>query len=220
MKARNLFIFIALFCILVSSVFADIIITADESCRTEGSVRADDNRHDSNKLSVRASSNGNKSWIKFDLGGLDVGSLATATLTVALHEPKSGDQYFDVSYVNDDYLDNIGWDERSITWNNAPGNDIADLGLLDPTKTTLLTTVPFTDGLGGDSFDIDVLAALQGDTDGIVQIVLHNSSNYINLSTHDHETEAQRPFIDATVPEPMTIGLLGLGGLIAVRRKR
>lgn len=220
-KPCLLMIVAVLLCILGGRVFADIIITPIESARTEGSSRADDNRHDSSKLTVRASSNGNKSWIKFDLGGLDVSNLLSAVLSVSLHEGKGGDQSFDVSYVNDNYLDNIGWDERSITWNNAPGNDIADLGLLDPTKTTLLGTVNFTDGLAGESFTIDALGALQADTDGIVQFVLHNSPNNINLSTHDHSVEAQRPYLDVTViPEPMTLALLGLGGLIATRRKR
>ncbi len=197
-KSFLLVIVAALLCIPGSSVFADILIPAVQSCRAEGSVRADENRHDSSKLSVRTSSNGITSWIKFELGDLDVGKLDSAVLTVSLHEGKSGDQSFDVSYVNDDCLDNIDWDERSITWNNAPGNDTAVTDLLDPTKTTLLSTVNFTDGLAGDSFTIDVLEALLNDTDGIVQFVLHNSANLITLSTHDHAVEAQRPVIDAT----------------------
>ena len=220
-KPFLLMILTLLLCILGGSALADIIITPVESARTEGADRADDNRHDSKKLTVRASSRGNKSWIKFDLGDLDVSNVLSAWLSVSLHEGKGGDQSFDVSYVNDDYLDNIGWDERSITWNNAPGNDTADLGLLDPAMTTLLGTVNFTDGLAGDSFAVDVLGALQTDTDGIVQFVLHNSPNNINLSTHDHPTEAQRPFLDVTmIPEPTTLVLLGLGGLMAARRRR
>lgn len=181
-----------------SAVLADIIIPAVQSCRTEGSVNADVNRHDSSKLSVRRTSNGNKAWIKFELGDLDVGNLDSAVLTVSLHEGKSGSQEVEVSYVNDDCVDNIDWDDRSITWNNAPGNNTADLGLLDSAKTTLLGTISFTDGYAGDSFTIDVLAALQADTDGIVQIVLHNSPNLLNFSTHDHAIESQRPFIDAS----------------------
>ncbi len=184
--------------VFATAAFADIIIAATESCRTEGATKADENRHDSSKLSIRASSNGGKAWVKFELVDLDVGKLESAVLTVSLHEGKDGDQSFDVSYVNDDCLDNIDWDDRSITWNNAPGNDTADLGLLDPAKTTYLSTVNFTDGFAGDSFTIDVLEALQNDTDGIVQVVLHNSPNLINLSTHDHAVEEQRPFIDAT----------------------
>jgi len=180
------------------AVFADIIIDANESCRTE-LLQPDTNRHDSSKLSIRTGDGkGFKSWIKFDLGDLDVGNLESAILTVALNRGKDGDQDFDISSVNDDCLDNIGWDERSITWNNAPGNNTADLGALDTSKTTLLTTVNFTDGAAGDPFTIDVLGTLQADTDGIVQFVFHNSDSLLDLATHDHAEVTWRPFIDAT----------------------
>ncbi len=180
------------------AVFADIIIMADESCRTE-LAQPDTNRHNSSKLTVRATEGkGHKSWVKFYLGDLDVGNLETATLTVALYEPKTGNHDFDVSSVNDDFLDNIGWDERTLTWNNAPGNNTADLGALDSSKTTLLTTVNFTNGVAGDPFTIDVLEVLEADTDGIVQFVFHNGDALLNLATHDHAEVTWRPFIDAT----------------------
>jgi len=190
-------IFMILGIVSAPAVLADIIINANESCRTDGAL-PDENRHDSSKLSIRASSNGHKSWVKFDLGELDVGNLESATLTVALNRGKDGNNQFDISCVNDDYLDNIDWDERSITWNNAPGNNTDVLDLLDPAKTTFLTTVNFTDGVAGDPFTIDVLEVLQADTDGIVQFVFHNSDNLLDLATHDHAEETWRPFIDAT----------------------
>lgn len=193
---KKLWFLSAALCLVCGSVFADI--AAIQSCRTEGVANADVNRHDSSKLSVRASSPGNKAWIKFDVSGVDVSLLGSATLTVALHEGKSGAQSFDVGYVNDDCLDNIGWDERSITWRNAPGNDAASFSSLDAAKTTYLATVNFTDGMAGQAFEIDVLAALQSDTDGIVQIVLYNSPQLINLCTHDHAVIAQRPVIRTT----------------------
>jgi hypothetical protein len=183
--------------IATSTAFGDIIIMATQSCRTDVTA-ADTNKHDSSKLSVRSDDKSAKSWIKFDISGLDVGNLETATLTVALHEAKSGDRDFDVSYVNDDCLDNIDWDERSLTWNNAPGNNTADFGGLDTSKTTLLGTVNFTDGVPGDAFTIDVLEALESDTDGIVQFVLHNSNGLLNFATHDHAEEAWRPFLTVT----------------------
>jgi hypothetical protein len=179
------------------AVFADIIIMADESCRTS-ILEPDTNNHNSSKLSIRSDEKSAKSWIKFDLGGLDVDNLESATLTVASNRTKAGNHHFDVSYVNDDCLDNIDWDERSITWNNAPGNDTASLSSLDTTKTTFLTTINYSDVVAGDSFTIDVLEALETDTDGIVQFVFHNSNNLQDLATHDHAEEAWRPFIDAT----------------------
>jgi len=182
--------------IAASTASAETIIAAGQSCRTDVTA-ADTNKHDSSKLSVRSDDKSAKSWIKFDISGLDVGNLETATLTVALHDPKSGDRNFDVSCVNDDCLDNIDWDERSLTWDNAPGNNTADFVGLDTSKTTLLGTVNFTDGVAGDAFTIDVLEALLADTDGIVQFVLHNSNGLMNFATHDHAQEAWRPFITA-----------------------
>ncbi len=180
--------------IATPTALAQTIIVADQSCRTDVTA-ADTNNHDSSKLSVRSDNKSAKSWIKFDISGLDVDDLETATLTVALHDPKSGDRNFDVSCVNDDCLDNIDWDERSLTWDNAPGNNTTDFGGLDTSKTTLLGTVNFTDGVSGDAFTIDVLEALLADTDGIVQFVLHNSSGLLNFATHDHAEEAWRPFL-------------------------
>jgi len=189
-----------LYLILVTAIFTGVVFgesvsfTASVSCRTEGGSYVDTNRSDPSKLSVRRTSNGNKSWIKFTgLESVDTARLKTATLTIALQEDKAGAQSCDVSYVNDDCQDNINWAETQITWNNAPGNDPGSLSALDSTKTTLLSTVSFTNGVAGQTFDIDVLAALQADTDGIVQFVLHNSPNLLNFATHDNSVAARRP---------------------------
>ena len=180
--------------VFVPTVFAEIIFPASESGRTT-IEKPDENNHDSSKLSVRSDAKSAKSWVKFDLGNLDVTSLEAATLTVTLHQEKSGNRHFDVSYVNDNFRGNIDWDERTLTWDNAPGNDTASLVSLNAGKTTLLGTVDFTDGAPGDAFTIDVLESLESDTDGIVQFVLYNSNGSTNFSTHDHGEEAWRPFI-------------------------
>lgn len=178
----------ALFLISGALVSAEIVsYYADVSCRCEGNTYQNTNRHDASKLSVRASSNGVKSWIKFNqLGSLTDYEIRSATLRFALNTSKAGAQSVQVSTVNDNCLDNIAWAEREITWNNAPGNDIAHLGLLDTTKTTLIQTVTFSDGTSGQQFTIDVTAAIAADTDGIVQFVLHNSPNLLDFATHDN----------------------------------
>lgn len=210
---RTLTVFALLAMVLGGTAWAaDVIVPADMSCRTEGFGYADTNRHDSSKLSVRASSNGNKSWTKFDqLAEYDLGTLRAASLTVFLHEGKGGSQQCDVSAVNDDVLDNINWVDHpsqavpeqgiyALTWNNAPGNLISDLGLLDPAKTTLIDTLRFTDGQAGQGFEIDVLDILLADTDGIVQFVLHNAPNLLNFATHDHPDPAKRPYLTLAFP--------------------
>ena len=179
---------------------------ADVSCRTElyngTTSRADDNRTDGNKLSVRGDYKANKSWIKFNISdlNLDAAHLKTATLRVTLFEPKGGT--CSLSAVNDDCLDNIDWAESDITWNNAPGNYTSSDGInpdntsitaddlqdnLDPAKTTFVATVDYSYvASAGDQFFFDVLPILQADTDGIVQFVLHGSSGYTNFATHDN----------------------------------
>jgi hypothetical protein len=190
-------IVIVLGIIAAPAALAETIVMAVQSCRTD-ILQPDTNRHDSSKLTMRSDDSAAKSWLKFDINELGFGSVGAATLTVTLHQEKDGDRHFDVSYVNDDCRDNIDWDERSLTWNNAPGNDIDSLGGLDPDKTTFLTTVNFTDGVPGDSFTFDVLDAFKNDTDGVVQFVFHNSNGYMNLSTHDHAEEAWRPYLTLT----------------------
>ncbi|MEJ5259925.1 MAG: DNRLRE domain-containing protein [Anaerohalosphaeraceae bacterium] len=170
------------------------VFTAVESCRTDGG-QPDTNVADSSKLSVRRSSPGAKSWIKFNMGQIDKSKLRAASLTVALQEPEAGSNTCDVSAVNDDCLDNIGWTRTTLTWNNAPGNLTTDLALLDPTKTTLVGTLSIVDGLIGQKYSIGVLPVVQADTDGIVQFVLHNSNVLMNFCTHNHATAAYRPVL-------------------------
>ena len=184
--------------VLGSAAWAEVYITASSSCRTD-IQNPDTNRSDSSKLSVRSDGSSAKSWIKFDLDGLDVTSLKSATLTVTLHEGKSDDRNFDISAVNDDCTDNIDWEERTITWNNAPGNDTASQSGLDSSKTTLVATVEFTDGEAGDAFTVDILEILESDSDGIVQFVLHNSNGLMNFATHDHGETDYQPYITAEV---------------------
>jgi len=190
-------------------VHANNIIMADQSCRTQQSS-PDTNIRDTSSLTMRTTNEDPprtyKSWIKFDISELDVSRLETATLTVALSRERTGSNNFDISYVNDDCLDNIDWDADSLTWNNAPGNNTAHIGALDTDKTTLLTTIYLSNGVLGDAFTIDILEVLESDTDGIVQFVFHNSSGLMALATHTHAEEAWRPFIDANMwPKYMAI---------------
>lgn len=157
---------------------------AIQSCRTNGGT-PDNNDEDYDKLSVRRSSPGAKSWIKFDIGDLDVTNLRAATLKVTFYEAEGGSHTFDVSAVNDDCLDNINWTDQDLTWTNAPGNLTSDLALLDSAKTELIKTVSTTDVAVGYTVAVDVLSIVEADTDGIVQFVLHNSDVLMQFTTHD-----------------------------------
>ncbi len=201
MKMKSMCLLLVVLCLFGGTVFAATSITAVESIRTDHDY-PNENDHNSKKLTIK---NGHKAWIKFDISSLDVSRLSLATLTVTLHEGPEVDNNCDLSVVNDDVSDvvdvtgitnyippegvtNEPWHDRNLTYNNAPGNLIGDDDFLDATKTTFITNFIVV-GDEGDSFDIDVLAALQADTDGIVQFVLHNSDNQINFATHDHNEE-------------------------------
>lgn len=184
--------FLSIMIILAGSVWAaDVLVPASASCRTE-LLQPDTNRHDSSKLSIRSDASAAKSWIKFDISTLeDPNSIRRAVLRLTLHE-NEGDFQFDVSAVNDDCLDNIGWLEREITWNNAPANDTASWTNPDFTKATKMGTVDLTGNFNaGAQHFIDVTLALETDTDGIVQFILHNSNSLINCSTWDHPLGAE-----------------------------
>ena len=89
----------------------ETIILPEHTCRARRSV-PDDNQS-SSVLVVRANpgepSRNYKSWLKFDISELDVASIEAATLTLTLSGHDRGPFQFDISYVNDDCLDNIDW---------------------------------------------------------------------------------------------------------------
>jgi hypothetical protein len=72
------------------------VIEAVQSGRT-ALATPDTNNSDNNKLSVRSDATAAKSWIKFELGDLDVNNLRAATLTVTMLEGRGGTTTVDVS---------------------------------------------------------------------------------------------------------------------------
>jgi pectate lyase len=177
---------------------ASAVNYADQSCRTDGGS-PNSNTHDASKLTVYAGSNGNKSWIKFDIATLDINHISAATLSVTLAGARSGSCHFDVSAVDDNCTTNIRWHDRNLTWNNAPGNLTTSLSALDSNSTTYIGTINFTNGTAGQQFFIDVLPILQADTDGVAQFVLHNCNSLTNFATHDHTSgEAYWPALFVT----------------------
>jgi hypothetical protein len=172
----------------IVSIYSPItIVSAYDSCRTKMSIP--DENDSSNRLVVRTTegdpSRSYKCWIKFDVSGINVQNLVSATLVTTLWKDRGACEH-DVSYVHDDVLDNIDWITDDLTWNNAPGNDPTSEGALDPAQTTLLGRPALSDeeGVAGAQFTVDVLEAIQTDTDGIVQFVLHNASTYTQIAHH------------------------------------
>lgn len=235
---RLLFMAIAL-ALMASGLQAGLVtVTMDaaESCRTHASDP------DGNKrafvLDVR---NNNKSWLKFDMAAYidnylvegernELIEIESAVLKIYLRQDRSGTVNVDVSGINDDVQDNIGWASNDITWNNAPGNDIASGTHLNASKATHIEALTIIEGKAGDLFAIDVKEFLALDTDGIIQFALHDTtgggalvqfiSSTATASNYPDYPDWQ-PVLEVTyVPEPMTIALLGLGGLVLRKTRK
>lgn len=235
MKRTLLLVVIAL--LFVSSTSLAQTIYAIDSSRTElhngTDPMVDTVRSDASKLSVRGDAKAMKSWIEFDLSGIDISSLTSAQLRITLQADKSSNCL--VSAVNDDVTSGVIALDGSITWNSAPGNITSSDGVnpndgsftvddlqdkLDPTLTTLIGTVDYTGGTAGTQYFIDVLSILQADTDGVVLFALHGAGGSTNFCTHDISSgEDYYPAL-VLVPEPATMILLGLGSLAALKRRR
>jgi hypothetical protein len=195
-------------CILGGSLYAaDVVVPATMSCRTT-ILQPNDCTADSSKLSIRSDASSNKSWIRFDLGANDPITVRSAILTlVTIDAGRTGT--FDVSAVNDDCHDNDIWTDAkgspavppAITWNTAPGNDIAEFASVDSAKTALMGTISIANPVVlGQEFPIDVSPSLLANTDNIVQFILHNSSGLMQIGTHDHPTVAYRPYLTLVYP--------------------
>jgi hypothetical protein len=189
---------------IVGSAWAgQVLVPASVSCRTD-LMQPDTNRFDASKLSIRSDASAAKSWIKFDLGALpNRDTIRSAVLRLTLNEDE-GNLQFDVSAVNDAHQTNINWGKTDLTWNNAPANSTADRANPDFTKATKMGTVDLAGNfLAGAQHFMDVTPAVLGDTDGIVQFILHNSNSLINCAAHEHPGGADYwPTLILTYPPP------------------
>ena len=185
------------------------------------------------RLKTRSATNGNKSWLQFDLTAIYAanpglqGNITSANLTFW----GTGANTSAKSYVVSGLLDSEGlegWDATTLTWNNAPANDTAS-------QTGLLWALVYggaslyTGNVAmGDAILTDVSSAsdpvaaeaalrafLNTDTNGLVTFALTpGGTTYLYNVGSDYV-----PVLTLTyIPEPATIAVLGLGGLLLRRR--
>ncbi len=157
----------------------------------------------------------NKSWLQFDISGV-TDPIVSATLTIyAITDNKS----YVVSGLNDGVDET--WSADTIDWFSAPGNDTASGTALDAAKTVALYTVNPTVGNG--AYSADVTSFIAADTDGLVSFILTaGGTTYIyNILEGSYYNADMVPVLSLeVVPEPATLILFGLGGLVSLRKRR
>lgn len=161
-----------------------------------------------------------KSYLQFDLSGVS-GTISNATLTIYSFLSNSDGKDYYIYGLNDG--NNEAWSADTIDWFNAPGNITNSGTALDAALTTQLAFCDFnTDGIQ-DVSNTDVTAFINADTDNLVTFIFTagGTAYMYNVLAGTYYDANYVPVLTLEViPEPATLILLGLGGLISLRRRQ
>jgi len=179
-------------------------------------------------------------YLRFDLSEMTNETFVGALLQLeATYIKSSTGRRLDVYGLTDETLDN--WTESTLCYQNAPGMLQPPQGwntgyyLIDETKLVWLGFLN-TPGTGGQtptypitfsSNTTDLGTAfsnfLASDTNKLVTLVIINSTGTSSINCEDRFASKEHATFTAPalvlVPEPMTLALVGLGGLISLRRR-
>lgn len=157
-----------------------------------------------------------KSYIQFDVSSI-TGIVDSATLSFDVRTRSSNIHNFNVYGLNDG-VTGEAWDESTLTFNNAPGNDSGFSGVVAE-DVTLLDNFDVSSALFdvGDTVTLssaNIASYLNNDTNGIVSflIIRQNSQNAAtSFYSKENLAGAIAPTLTVTtaVPEPSTYALIG-----------
>jgi len=199
-------------------------ITAVQS-RTVADNNPSGTTSSSSLLRIRPSSACYKAWLQFDLSTIAnystqvKGHITGATLTFTGTSNNTSAKPFALAGLNDGVND--AWASSSLTWNNAPANDTAGQGLITAqitwiADTTHTLSVPAGAGSTVSDSSAALLGFLNADQDGKVTFILAPGGTTYLLGAGS--SAAPSLTLTYSVPEPATLAVLGLGGLLLRRR--
>ena len=188
-----------------------------------------------------------KPYLRFDLSGLPAGEITDASLSLYISANNSGGSplnpapaaytisvYGLADGVGENWVEGNGGTDNNpaneIVWTNAPGN-LTTSGINFNADATLLgiLNIANTDATGSTvTFNAtpELLTFLNADTDNLVTLMLARSeagSPNLNFASKEFTPGdlSDEPTLNLTiVPEPGSLALLGLGGLLIARRRR
>ncbi|MEM6552654.1 MAG: hypothetical protein AAF750_11075 [Planctomycetota bacterium] len=185
--------------------------------------------------------NSDKTWVRFDLNGAAPGTITDAAfaLTFLDNTGRFFEFDFEVYGLNDGLageakLGQGGWDQATVTGNNAPGNVFNSSFEVDANQTTLLgsfTKPNYNTGFDqeGESVGIAGVAGsafvdfLNADTNGVVTLIIVRTTNenVTSVFASSENTDFDGPSLTLTViPEPGSFALLTCGSVLVLGRRR
>jgi len=169
-----------------------------------------------------------KSWVKLNATSLP--SLISGNTTLSLTASNAT-----VGYTIDFYLlsgvDSSTWNEGTITWNNAPGNNIGGAGFTGGANATLIGSFTSYTFVANTTYGLSITGA--GETALLSALNTGNRTATIafqrtvsgtsvnNFWSTEATTSSYLPTFTA-VPEPSTFALIGLGmaAVVCFRRRK
>ncbi|HOK96733.1 MAG TPA: DNRLRE domain-containing protein [Anaerohalosphaeraceae bacterium] len=162
-----------------------------------------------------------KSYLQFDISGIH-GTITSAVLTVYSFLSNSDGKDYYIYGLKDGV--NETWSADTIDWFSAPANVTNSGTAVDPSLTIQLAFCDFNADGVQDVSHTDVTAFVNQDTDGLVTFIFTagGTAYMYNVLAGTYYDAQYVPVlsIEYIVPEPATLVLLGLGGLVSLRKSR
>lgn len=218
---KNLATLLVAFFLISCSLMGAINIFPSADAQVVAGSNADDNYGIESTMFIKnagfESAVTRKPYLRFDLSSFD-GSFAGTSLNLVLTGNNDGTDSpttFAVHvYGLNDNEANQTWDEATITWNNAPGNDTGSGSGFVSDDTTFLGILNVTTSDVGNSivsFSSTALSDfLAADSDDQVTFMLSRTDNEIghNLGFNTKESSGERAPYLSLVPEAANFALL------------